>query len=173
MFLKDIKILTNKSIKLIDHFFKIFFNTFKMNIDNIFDLFNNNSEKEHEDDVSLLVDFSEHPFYWIGGFNKIIANHSYFQKYATNIARDISLDFDKNEINDTGYKLMFEKAWVYISNINLSNPFHIECLNKKSSFEFLKNLKMSIDYFEQHEEYEKCILLKNIENQIKFSLKIT
>lgn len=172
MFFKNKLTLINKSTHLIDHLFKTFFNTFEMNINNIFDLFDdNNPEQKSEDDISLLVDFSEHPFYWIGGFNKIIANHSYFQKYAIEVVKGTSLEKNEEEINITGDKLMFEKAWGYICNINLTNPFHVECLGKKSSFEFIKNLKLSIQHFEQYEEYEKCALLKGIESKIKYFLK--
>ena len=38
-----------------------------MDISRIFDLFNNNESDQH-DDVSLLIDFSDHPLYFIGGF---------------------------------------------------------------------------------------------------------
>jgi len=171
MFFKDKLTLINKSIKLIDYLFKTFFNIFKMNINNIFNLFNDQSDQLQDDETSLLIDFSEHPFYWIGGFNKIIANHSYFQKYATEVVKGTSLEKNEEEINIAGDRLMFEKAWGYICNINLTNQFHIECLGKKSSFEFIKNLKLSIQHFEQSEEYEKCALLKDIESKIKYFLK--
>ena len=62
---------------------------------------------------------------------------------------------------------MFDKAWDYIKNIKLINPFHVECIGKKSSVEFLSNLNIAIIFYESLEEYEKCALLKNIENKIK------
>lgn len=45
-----------------------------MDINNIFNLFNNSQDDEF-DDTSLLIDFSDHPLFWIGGFNKLIGNH--------------------------------------------------------------------------------------------------
>ena len=33
-----------------------------------------NEPSKDSDDVSLLVDFSDHPLYWIGGFTKLISN---------------------------------------------------------------------------------------------------
>ena len=42
-----------------------------MNLDRIFNSFDNENYNS-DDESSLLVDFSEHPLYWIGGFNKII-----------------------------------------------------------------------------------------------------
>ena len=55
-----------------------------MDLDRIFNLFNNENSSS-DDESSLLVDFSEHPLYWIGGFNKIISNHLFFKNYTVNI----------------------------------------------------------------------------------------
>jgi hypothetical protein len=50
-----------------------------MNLNKIFDLFD--KEYNANDESSLLVDFSEHPLFWIGGFNKLISNHLFFKQY--------------------------------------------------------------------------------------------
>jgi hypothetical protein len=147
---------------------KTFFHILKMNLDNIFSLFSNQSEdQQFEDSVSLVEDFSTHPFYWISGFNKIIANHLYFKQYTINILKNSSSELDEDDIERAGNHLMYERAWEYIKNIDINNQFHIECISKKSTFVFLKNLKSSLQYFEQLEQYEKCILLKEIEEKIK------
>jgi hypothetical protein len=54
-----------------------------------------------------------------------------------------------------------------IKNVKLDNPFHVECIGKKASVEFLSNLNIAMAFYEPLEEYEKCALLKNIENKIK------
>jgi hypothetical protein len=168
MFFKNKLTLTNKSINLVGHLFKTLFDIFKMNINNIFDLFSNQPQ---DDETSLLVDFSEHPFYWIGGFNKIISNHSYFKQYAVKMFKNASPSLDEDEVEQAGNHMMFEKAWEYIKNVKLNNQFHIECLGKKASFGFCKNLEYAVQYFEQFEEYEKCALLKGIELKVKEFLK--
>jgi hypothetical protein len=141
-----------------------------MNINNIFRAFNDDFEDE---ETEMLIDFSEHPFYWIGGFNKIIGNHAFFSKYTSKVFKNISPELNVDEIEKAGEHLMFDKAWDYIKNINLDNPFHIECIGKKISDEFLSNLDITIKFYEALEEYEKCALLKNIENKIKeFKLKL-
>jgi hypothetical protein len=173
MLLKNIKNLTTKSVKLVNHLFKMFFNTFNMNINlnNIFDLFDDTQDQKSDDDISLLIDFSQHPFYWIGGFNKIISNQPYFQQYAINLVKDNPGELDFEEIKLTGEKLMFDKAWAYICNFDLNNQFHIECINKKSSSNLLENLRCTMNHFEYSEEYEKCALLKGIENIVISFLK--
>ena len=61
-----------------------------MNINNIFRAFNDDFEDE---ETEMLIDFSEHPFYWIGGFNKIIGNHAFFSKYTSKVFKNISKSF--------------------------------------------------------------------------------
>jgi hypothetical protein len=135
-----------------------------MNINNIFRAFNDDFEDE---ETEMLIDFSEHPFYWIGGFNKIIGNHAFFSKYTSKVFKNISPELNIDDVEKAGEHLMFDKAWDYIKNVKLDNPFHVECIGKKASVEFLSNLNIAMAFYEPLEEYEKCALLKNIENKIK------
>ena len=138
-----------------------------MNFNNIFDVFNNSEESKEADDVSLLVDFSEHPLYWIGGFNKIISNNVFFTQYIVKNIKNTSPKHDLEELEKIGENLMYYKAWEYIKNIKINNAFHIECLKLKANENFLLALKVSIKHFENLEEYEKCALLKGIEIKVK------
>jgi hypothetical protein len=141
-----------------------------MDVNNIFNLFNEDYIN-NDDETSLLIDFSEHPLYKISGFNKIINNHLFFKNYTVKIFKNIPNDLNLEEIEKAGEYLMFEKAWGYIKDINLKNPFHVECICKKVSPDFLENLDISIKFFEEYEEYEKCALLKGIEEKVReFSL---
>jgi hypothetical protein len=135
-----------------------------MNINNIFRAFNEDFEDE---ETEMLIDFSEHPFYWIGGFNKIIGNHAFFSKYTSKVFKNISPELNIDDVEKAGEHLMFDKAWNYIKNINLDNTFHVKCIGKKASVEFLSNLNVAMIFYEALEEYEKCALLKNIENKIR------
>jgi hypothetical protein len=143
-----------------------------MNLDSIFNLFNNeNEDKFSTDESSLLVDFSEHPLFWISGFNKIIDNHVFFKKYTLKTFHQIAPDFDPTELEKAGEELMFRKAWNYIKYIKLENNFHVECIKLKANESFAYNLKEAILFFEALEEYEKCALLKGIENKVEEFLK--
>jgi hypothetical protein len=141
-----------------------------MNIKNIFDAFNSENF-QNDDETSLLMDFSEHPLFWISGFNKIIDNHLFFTQYTVKTFKNISPDINIDELEKAGEELMFRKAWDYIKGIDLSKNFHVECIKNKASRDFIYNLQISIQFFEMHEEYEKCALLKGIENLIEELLK--
>ena len=90
-----------------------------MNLDNIFNLFNDETG-QYNDDTSLLVDFSDHPLFWISGFNKVIDNHLFFQKYTVKTFKNIAPDINVDELEKAGEELMFRKAWDYIK------PFDVE-----------------------------------------------
>jgi hypothetical protein len=117
------------------------------------------------------MDFSEHPLFWISGFNKIIDNHLFFTQYTVKTFKNISPDINIDELEKAGEELMFRKAWDYIKSIDLEKNFHVECLKNKASRDFMYNLQISIQFFEMYEEYEKCALLKNIETTIEEFLK--
>jgi hypothetical protein len=79
------------------------------------------------------------------------------------IAPDIKLE----DTEKLGEIILYNRAWDYIKNINLANPFHVECIKLKASDTLLESLESSIHFFEQLEEYEKCILLKGIQDKVK------
>jgi hypothetical protein len=137
-----------------------------MNLKNIFDAFNSENFN-NDDETSLLMDFSEHPLFWISGFNKIIDNHLFFKQYTVKTFKNISPDVDIDELEKAGEELMFRKAWDYIKSINLEKKLHIECIKNKASRDFIYNLQISIQFFEALEEYEKCALMKSIQNKIE------
>jgi len=136
-----------------------------MDLNRIFDLFD--KEYSANDESSLLVDFSEHPLFWISGFNKLINNHLFFKQYTVKTFKNISPDINIEELEKAGEELMFRKAWDYIKSINLDKTFHVECLKLKTDEQFIENLQIAISFFEAFEEYEKCALLKHIESKIK------
>jgi hypothetical protein len=132
----------------------------KMDINKIFNLFEGINKDIPDDDNTLLVDFSEHPLYWIGGFNKLINNYIYFNKYLV----DKSIDKDRLEISNI---LLYNRAWEYIKRLDTNNSLHLDCLKVKSN-EFLDiALDSTIKFFEKYEEYEKCAFLKNIQEKVK------
>jgi len=137
-----------------------------INLNKIFDAFDKSNVSKDTDDLSLLVDFSEHPLYWIGYFNKVINNYVFFTQYMTKNIKKTSLDVDIENIKKLSEVIIYNKAWNYIKNINLSNSFHIDCLKLKADDVLLESLTSSILFFERLEEYEKCAFLKEIKDKI-------
>lgn len=135
-----------------------------MDFDKIFSLFD---DQQNYDETSLLVDFSEHPLFWVSGFNKLLNSHLFFKKYTVKTFKHISPDINIEELEKAGEELMFRKAWSYIKNIDLSKPLHLDVIKMKASDEFIKHLEIAIQFFEGIEEYEKCAFLKSIEDKVK------
>ncbi len=129
-------------------------------------MFDDDNSKD-TDEVNLLVDFSDHPLYWIGGFNKIINNYIFFTHYITKNFNNIPPELNQEEMDMVGTTLLFNRAWEYIKKLNLNNTFHVECLKIKSSDSLNNSLGVAIVFFEKMEEYEKCALLKGIQDKVK------
>lgn len=133
-----------------------------MDINKIFNLFDEgNFSKDATDDVSLLIDFSEHPLYWIGGFGKLVNNYIYFSQH---LIEKPNIDKDKLEISDI---LLYNKAWEYIRKLNVNNLIHLDCLKVKSNESLYNALEATLKFFEKYEEYEKCAFLKQIQEKVK------
>jgi hypothetical protein len=137
-----------------------------MDLNKIFGMFDDGDSKD-TDEVSLLVDFSDHPLYWISGFNKIINNYVFFTQYIAKNFNNISPELNQEEIDTIGVTLLFNRSWEYIKRLNLDNPFHVDCLKIKSSESLNDSLEAAILFFEKIEEYEKCAFLKNIQDKVK------
>ena len=139
-----------------------------VDINKIFDLFNGKEpdslqEKAQMADV-LIKDYKNHPLFWVGMFKKLIYNHNVFHLQLTKFFENIDESLDQVDIDRAGEYVVFTKAWEYIKKINPEDKLHQESLYRFSD-DYLKTaLELSINYFQEHEEYEKCAhLKKNLE----------
>lgn len=135
------------------------------NIEKIFSIFDEEHDITHENDISF-VDYTNHPLFWIGGFNKVILHNEFFKKYIEKIfplTQQNGEEYSKEASN----KLIYTRAWNYIKNIDLDNPLHIDCIKIKSDNKFLLNLDQTILFFENLEEYEKCLHLLDIKKKVE------
>lgn len=138
-----------------------------INFNNIFGTFNDSEHNKEIDEVSMLVDFSEHPLYWLGGFSKTISNHLLFNKYIVKTFKNVSSELELEDLEKIGEYLTYDRAWNYIKNIKIENPFHVECIKLKADEKLIVALEISIIHFEKLEEYEKCALLKDVNVKVK------
>jgi hypothetical protein len=136
-----------------------------MDLNKIFNNFFDNTEDN--DETSLLLDFSEHPLYWISGFVKVINNHTFFTKLNKRNFSKIDPSIKIEEIERISDSLLYEKAWGYIKGIKLENPMHVDSLRIKADDKLISSLVETIKYFESIEEYERCAFLKKIEEKVK------
>ena len=137
-----------------------------INLDNIFSLF---SANEGLDGVNseVQIDFSQTPIYWIGMYKKLVLNHINFNKKVIKFFKESNQELDVEDMKDAGEFVVYHRAWHYIQNVNIDNEEHVIAIEKYTDEYLDTALKLGISFFEQHEEYEKCALLKKILDKSK------
>ena len=139
-----------------------------VNINKIFDLFNGKEpdslkEKAQVADV-LIKDYKNHPLFWVGMFKKLIYNHEVFHLQLLKFFDKLDEGLDQVDIDRAGEYVVFTKAWEYIKKIDTNNLQHQEAIYQFSDIHLKTALELAINYFQEQEEYEKCLhLQKNLE----------
>jgi len=137
-----------------------------MDADKIFGLFNNEepeSLKDKAEAIDVLLNYKDHPMFWVGMFKKLIHNHKVFNtKVMDFFTRLENEELDLYDVEIAGEFVVYSRAWFYISKIDISDRTCQESLVHYMD-EYLETyLKFSISYWEETEEYEKCSHLKSI-----------
>ena len=138
-----------------------------LDISKIFSLFSNNEELDGSAvEITSFNDLLSTPIYWLGMFKKLISNCDNFtKKFLINMSNDAELDLEEME---EAYKLIaYNRAYNYVSNIDLNNEEHRDAIIKFNDDLLKETLNTCVLYFESYEEYEKCLLLKNISDFCK------
>ena len=139
-----------------------------MDANKIFDLFSNEDDKEKiEND---LTNFKNSPYYKLGIFKKLIMNGTVFKKNVVKFFSKSEEEFDLKDIGLAGEFIMYNRAWFWISQVDISSEDWIEDIEKISDEEFYVAIKLTMHYFEEQEEYEKCAFLKKLQDIVKKSL---
>jgi len=145
-----------------------------MNIDNIFNLFNESEigePNEGEESIRLYQLFKEHPLVKIGMFKKIISNYRNTGDEFLMTFKKLDDSLDLKEAKRVGDFIMNNRAWEYIKWIDINKKFYLDTLVSVATKELNDNLGYSIDYYESIEEYEKCAFLLGIKEKVMNNLK--
>lgn len=137
-----------------------------MDADKIFGLFNNEepeSLKDKAEAIDVLLNYKDHPMFWVGMFKKLIHNHKVFNTKVMDFFTKLeNEELDLYDVEIAGEFVVYSRAWFYISKIDISDRTCQESLIHYMD-EYLETyLKFSISYWEETEEYEKCSHLKSI-----------
>ena len=143
-----------------------------MALDNIFSLFgfpdkDDDERKKLEADLEV---FKETPHFKLGMFHKLIMNGSLFSKQVVKFFAKADPGLDIKGIDQAGEYMMFIRAWFWIEQVKLRKKEWKEALKQYSNEEFVVSIKLSINYFESTEEYEKCAHLKKIQDFVEKNL---
>ena len=94
-------------------------------------------------------------------FVKLVEGADEFKK---NLNKLNDLNSSMDSLSDN---LIFTKSLFYIEEINVDNLHQIPELNDLMILKFTKALQKSIQYFEENEQYEVCVVLFNIEKTLR------
>jgi len=141
-----------------------------MDLNKIFGLFNDKPGEEliYEN----LETFKKTPKFKLGMFEKLITNGRNFKAKIVSFFSLADEVFDIQDIDNAGEFMMYNRAWFWISQFDWSEDedWIIE-LKVISNDNFLTAIKLSIYYFEEYEEFEKCAFLKKIQNVVEENLE--
>jgi len=110
-----------------------------------------------------IDEWKDTPRYKMGMFVKLIINGTIFRKQLSNMFEE------KNKINigDAGEFIMYNRAWYWIKDFSLKDEDWVDSVKHYEEEEIIRACELTISYFENLEEYEKCSLLLSIKNLIK------
>jgi len=144
-----------------------------MNIDKIFSLFEGdepNSLREKTQQVDITLDYKNHPLFWVGMFKKLIQNHQTFNDQLLKFFDKLDEELSTVDVDKAGEFLVFNRAYEYIQKVDPDNLVAQEALFRFVDIHLKVALELSINYFQEHEEYEKCAHLKKILQFVKLLL---
>lgn len=137
-----------------------------MDINKVFDLF---EEKDSINNPTTKLDLTESPVMWIGMFKKLVMNYKVFSQQLINMFTLVEPPLDINDIKRASSYMVYTRAFDYISKLDITNPIHIECLKMYSDDKLRQSITISLHYYESLEEYEKCAVLKKIQDVMSLS----
>ena len=144
-----------------------------MDINHIFNLFGGDPKKYSDESPTTInmADFEKTPSFKIGMFKKIILNQHVFQKKLINMFKTPKDDFGMEGMDEVGEYIAHHRAWDYIKDCVIENEIWQDSLSIQNDENLETAVKLSISFFEEIEEYEKCAFLKKIELFLKDNLE--
>lgn len=144
-----------------------------MDINKIFGAFNSSSRDDDFSQVSFLhtskQEDDNHPRYYIKMFIKLVHNYTTYNAQLINFFGSADPALDTGEIQRTGEVILYERAMAYLTEIDIQDKYHIKVLFEEANGKLESALNKCLKYFEDEEEYEKCIIIKKYLDFLNFS----
>jgi len=135
--------------------------------DKVFDLF---SEDMGDENSLSLDNLMESPLSKIGMFVKLIQNHEIFHKKLSQFLSKENPDYDIDQTKSASMFTVYNRAWFYINQIDLTDKNHLNAVLDFKKEPFLTLLGKVLQYFEDTEQYERCaklLTLKKLKRNIQ------
>ena len=136
-----------------------------IDLTNIFGLFIPGEQLDGTNTAKTFNELKEKPIFHIGMYKKLILNHLNFNIKVLKFFKESNKDFDVDDIKEAGEFVVFNRAWSYISEVDLDNQGYIDAIKHYSDNEFIDTLDKGIEFFIQDELYERCALLLKIKEK--------
>tara|TARA_R110000823_G_scaffold192608_1_gene324182 strand:- start:204 stop:650 length:447 start_codon:yes stop_codon:yes gene_type:complete len=137
-----------------------------MDIENIFGLFED-SENFNKEDKDNIKSFKSSPLFKVGMFKKLVWNGNNFRGEIIDFFSKSNSELEMSGVEDAGDYIMYTRAYFWIKGCDLKDEDWKDSLNHYAGDEIIVSIKLSIEYFESIEEFEKCALLKNIQDYLE------
>ena len=138
-----------------------------MDLKKFFKLFD--SEEPEDEPVIVNEQLAEHPYIYMGLFKKLILNYEAFSTQLFNFMRSTEGDSDVDKLEKAGVHMVYWRAYNHIEKVDLTQDFHVDTLRAYADDNFISALNMCLQYYENNEEYEKCVFLKKISDIVNLS----
>ena len=136
-----------------------------MNLDGVFSLFGFSEEGDENKKIKAELEaFKKSPTFKLGMFKKMILNGVTFKKQVLKFFAKSTPGLDMNGVDDAGEFIMYSRAYYWIQEFKFRSKEWKLALENYSDEDFLCAVKLTIHYFESIEEFEKCALLKKIQD---------
>ena len=132
---------------------------------NIFGLFVPGEELDGTKTATNLDELKTKPIFHVGMYKKLIQNHINFNTKVLNFFKKSNEEFNVEDIKEAGEYVVFNRAWSYISNVDIKNKGYIDALKHYSDEQFIATLDMGIAFFQKDELYERCAFLLKIKKK--------
>lgn len=144
-----------------------------MDLNHIFRLFGDPGNKYNENPPNTIniEDFEKTPSYKVGMFKKIILNQHVFQKKLINMFKTKDDDFGMDGMDDVGEYIAHHRGWSYIQDCKIEEEIWKDNLLVQHDDHLETAIKLSISFFEEREEYEKCAFLMKIQKFLEDNLE--
>lgn len=139
-----------------------------MDFDKIFGLFSESGgggedyTQQELEDLQKMDDFKESPMFKVGMFKKLIFNHLTYKGKIIELFKNVKPNLNVYELEEAGENITFERGWEFISQCKLEEEEWQQSLTLYNDEETKVALRLSINFFQKFEEYEKCAYLKKI-----------
>jgi hypothetical protein len=136
---------------------------------NIFGLFDSGSESQSGEKEVNKIEISEHPLILVGMFTRMVLRGEEVNQDIMKFFQEIEREVTAKEQEHFNKFMIYNRALSFLAQMNLDDPLHVEVLLEKTGEDFLQACQMTIEFYTEREEYEKCAFIKKFQDFIEFS----